>query len=143
MKTPDTTSKAVSSALDSVNFNGSFPKRHSTVIAEVLMRLLNGERLSGMDAVFDAHTTRLAAVIHNLIHGHQWDISHKDEVVQTNDGRVTEIRRYYLNPHIIATAMQAGGYEFCDSVTDARANLRRSPQPMPTRPQQAVARNEW
>ena len=45
---------------------GTFPTRLNTVTAEVLGRLLEGESLTGMDAVFGCSTTRLAAVIHYL-----------------------------------------------------------------------------
>ena len=57
MKTPDPT-KAESNAPNSVNFTGTakflgaFPTGHNTVTAEVLSRLLNGQNLTGMDAVF-------------------------------------------------------------------------------------------
>ena len=138
MKTPDN-SKPLPSALNSRYFIGSFPKQRNTVTAEVLAQLLDGKRISGMDAVFAANTTRLAATIHHLIHEHLWDIGNTDEVIQTNDGRVTEIRRYHLNHNIIAAAMQVGAREFCESVSEARKNLRRTPQPLPNRPQQAGA----
>ena len=47
-------------------FIGGFPTRRNTVTAEVLSRLINGENLTGMDAVFSASTTRLSAVIFYL-----------------------------------------------------------------------------
>ncbi len=99
------------------------------------MQLLKAARLSGMDAVFDASTTRLAVFIHSLKRKHRWDIDHTDEVIPTSDGRVTEIRRYHLSQDVIDTAMQAGGREFCESVADARAKLRQSPQALPAKPQ--------
>jgi hypothetical protein len=138
MKTPDN-SKPLPSALDSVHFIGSFPKQRNTVTAEVLMQLLEGERISGMDAVFAANTTRLAAKIHHLINGHSWDISHTDEMIQTKDGRITEIRRYHLSKNIIAAAMQAGGLDFCESVREAREALLMSPQQLPVKPQKTGA----
>lgn len=130
MKTPNTT-EAVPSALDRVHSIGSFPKQRNTVIAEVLAQLLVGRHISGMDAVFAANTTRLASTIHSLIRGHLWNISHTDVVIQTNDGRVTEIRRYHLKQRIIEAAIEAGGREFCSSVDVARKSLRRAPQPLP------------
>ena len=132
MKTPDT-SKPAPSAPNSRHFIGSFPKQRNTVTAEVLVQLLKGGRISGMDAVFAANTTRLAATIHSLIHVHLWDISHTDEKIQTSDGRMTEIRIYHLSRQIITAAMQVGGREFCESVTEARKSLRSSPQPLPTK----------
>lgn len=131
MKTPDT-SKPVSSVPDSANSIGNFPKRRNTVTAEVLMQLLDGKSQTGMDAVFAANTTRLAAKIHDLIHKHHWGISKREERVKTNDGRITEICIYYLERKIIEAAMQAGGREFCDSVNEARAMLRSSPQQLPS-----------
>lgn len=71
---------------------GSFPARHNTVTAEVLYRLLEGESLTGMDAVFGCSTTRLAAVIYYLAQEYGWYADHVDINVGTNDGRVTVIQ---------------------------------------------------
>jgi hypothetical protein len=54
---------------------GGFPSRHNTVTAEVLCRLISGENLTGMDAVFGCSTTRLAAVIHYLTEKYGWSIA--------------------------------------------------------------------
>ena len=80
MKTPDPT-KAESSALNSVNFNvpGGFPIKHSSVCAEVLARLLNYERLTSLDAVADASTTRLSAVVFYLASKYGWTIESTDK----------------------------------------------------------------
>lgn len=112
---------------DSINLTrpGWFPTRHSTVTAEVLCRLLNGENLTGMDAVFDCSTTRLAAVIHYLAGEYGWNADHADIDVGTNDGRVTEIRVYFLPRAVIRNAFDAGALEFCRSVRIARAVRRK------------------
>ena len=39
---------------------GGLPAKLATVTSEVLARLLSGERLTGLEAVHDASTTRLA-----------------------------------------------------------------------------------
>lgn len=44
---------------------GSFMARRNTVRAETLARLLNGERLTGLGAVAESSTTRLADVAPN------------------------------------------------------------------------------
>lgn len=104
---------------------GSFPNRHNTVTAEVLCRLLNGESLTGMDAVFGCSTTRLAAVIHYLAGEYCWVIDHVDMDVGTNDGRVTVIRAYFLPRAVIRKAFDAGALDFCRSVKAARAATRK------------------
>ena len=106
------------------HFTGKFPKLLNTVRAEVLSRMIGGEHLTGMDAVFDMSTTRLAPVIHELIHRYHWDVRKADRTVNTKDGRVTEICAYYLPETVVDAAMAAGGYEFCQGVLDARRRLR-------------------
>ena len=104
---------------------GMFPARHNTVTAEVLSRLIKGETLTGMDAVFCANTTRLSAVIFYLNEDYGWSIEHLDIDVGTNDGRVAMIRTYYLSSASIRQAFADGAREFCDSVTVARAKRRK------------------
>ena len=130
MKTPRP-AKAEQSALNSVNFTGTatflgaFPSRHNTVTAEVLSRLINGESLTGMDAVFSASTTRLSAVIFYLTEAYGWTIDHVDIDVGTNDGRVAAIRAYFLPRATIRRAFDAGALEFCQNVKEARAETRK------------------
>ena len=104
---------------------GAFPTRHNTVTAEVLSHLINGENLTGMDAVFRASTTRLSAVIFYLNETYGWTIDRVDIDVGTNDGRVTEVRAYYLSRATIRRAFDAGALEFCRSVKEARAKRRK------------------
>ena len=42
---------------------GGYPAKPATVTAEVLARLLAGEKLTSLDGVRDASTTRLSAVV--------------------------------------------------------------------------------
>ena len=104
---------------------GTLPTRHYTVTAEVLSRLLNGESLTGMDAVFGCSTTRLSAVIHYLAGEYDWSIDHVDIDVGTNDGRVAVIRTYFLPHASIRRAFDTGALEFCRSVQAARAKTRK------------------
>lgn len=104
---------------------GEFPTRHHTVVAEVLCRLLNGENLTGMDAVFDCSTTRLSAAIHYLTTKYGWHADHADISVGTNDGRVTTVRAYFFPRAIIRRAFDAGALAFCRSVKEARAKTRK------------------
>ena len=106
-------------------FIGGFPTRHNTVTAEVLSRLINGENLTGMDAVFSASTTRLSAVIFYLNEAYGWAIEHVDMDVGTNDGRVAVIRAYFLTRATIRRAFDAGALPFCQSVKEARAKTRK------------------
>lgn len=104
---------------------GGFPTRRNTVTAEVLWHLLNGENLTGMDAVFSASTTRLAAYINYLGEKYNWTIDRVDIDVGTSDGRVAVISAYYLPRSDIRRAFDTGALEFCRSVKDARAKTRK------------------
>lgn len=105
---------------------GGFPARHNTVTAEILSRLLHGENLTGMDAVYCASTTRLAAVVEYLDTAHGWTIDRVDMDVGCKDGRVTVVRCYYLNRATIRRAFDAGALSFCRSVQSARAKTRQN-----------------
>ena len=104
---------------------GSLPTRHNTVTAEVLCRLINGENLTGMDAVYCASTTRLAASINYLSDKYSWTIERVDIDVGTADGRVTVVKAYYLSRATIRRAFDAGALSFCQSVKEARAKTRK------------------
>jgi hypothetical protein len=106
-------------------FNGTFPKRHNTVTAEVLCRLCTGESLTGMEAVLGCSTTRLAATIHYLSSKYDWNIDRVDIDVGTNDGRIVVIRTYFLQRAAIRRAFDDGAFEFCRSVKAARAKTRK------------------
>lgn len=116
---------AKSISTHTADFIGTFPTRHNTVTAEVLCRLLEGENLTGMDAVFGCSTTRLAAAIHYLAREYCWDIDHVDIDVGTNDGRVTLIRAYFFQRAVIRRAFDSGALEFCRSVRASRAATRK------------------
>ena len=81
MKTPDT-AKAVSSATRQgaqIISPGGLPAKLNTVTAEVLARLLNYERLTSLDAVDEASTTRLSAVTFYLAEKYGWPIEAMDK----------------------------------------------------------------
>lgn len=103
---------------------GAFPSRHNTVTAEVLARLLSGENLTGMEAVFRCSTTRLAATINYLSDVYAWEIDRVNIDVGTNDGRVVVVKSYFLNRTTIRKAFEAGALKYCRSVTNARARTR-------------------
>ena len=63
------------------------------VEADVLCRFLCGEVLTGVDAVFTASTTRLAAGIHTLSEDYGWTIERSDKVVGCKDGRTAGRQR--------------------------------------------------
>lgn len=117
---------------------GLFPTRHNTVTAEVLCRLVSGENLTGMDAVFGCSTTRLAAVIFYLTESYGWTIDHTDIDIGTNDGRVVLIRAYFLPRATIRCAFDTGALVFCRSVREARAKRRKH---APTAKKEADKRN--
>jgi hypothetical protein len=85
---------------------------------------LSSEVLTGMDAVFDASTTRLAAHVGYLEAKHGWRIVRGSKVVGCRDGRVATIATYSLPDATIAMVMSAGGAEWCAAVRLARRALR-------------------
>jgi hypothetical protein len=104
---------------------GSYPVRLDTVTAEVLARLLNFESLTSLVAVFDASTTRLAAVVFYLESDYGWNIERRDMAAGCNDGRVAWVTEYTINPLTIEAAMAAGAGKWRADVRRARAALRR------------------
>jgi hypothetical protein len=103
---------------------GSLPIRQNTVTADVLARLLAHERLTGLDAVTDSSTTRLAAVVEYLAKRYNWTICRYDKVTGCNDGRVTTVSVYYLLSGVIELAAAAGSAGWCVEVRAARLKLR-------------------
>lgn len=126
MKKTPAAAKATTSAVQSLNSKpGTLPKRQNTVIAEVLARALSGEHLTGMDAVFDAHTTRLSHHIYALRKDYGWHaIDHRDLIVGTKDGRVETITVYSLPVDVIEKAMSEGAGSWVAEVRAARRALR-------------------
>ncbi len=103
---------------------GTFPARHATLTAEVLRRFLEGERLASLEAVHDASTTRLAAVVEYLQRRYNWVIERQEKANGCRDGRVSWVTEYSLMPETIAAAMAANAGSWCASVKSARAKLR-------------------
>lgn len=130
MKNAQPHNKAEPSALDSVDSTksaqliGSFPIRCNTVVAEVLSRLLQGESLTGMSAVFSASTTRLAAVVDYLGEKYGWAIERVNIDVGTKDGRIAVVRTYFLTRSTIRRAFDSGALAFCRTVASERAKQR-------------------
>ena len=113
MKTPDTT-KAVSSATRQgaqIIGPGGLPAKLNTVTAEVLARLLNYERLTSLDAVDEASTTRLSAVTFYLSEKYGWPIEVVDKAAGCRDGwRLVPGRRMPQEQHRHAPAHRLPGY---------------------------------
>ena len=107
-----------------VSILAQLPARHNTVTAEVLARLLRYERLTGLDGVYEASTTRLAAVVEYLESSYGWTIDRDDKVTGCNDGRVAWVKEYYLPPTTATAAMERGAADWCLKVWKARAALR-------------------
>ena len=126
MKTPEPQkgNPSAPSSADSTT-PGRLPKKQNTVTAEVLARLLRGERLTSMDGVFQASTTRIGATKHSLEKTHGWSIQATDKAAGCNDGRVSWIVEYHLNPEAISKAMAAGAGAWCDDVRKARLERRK------------------
>lgn len=103
---------------------GTLPKRKNTVTADVLSKLLSHERLTGLETVFGASTTRLAAVVEYLQRRYGWLISREDKVAGCSDGRVATVSEYFLLPEVVATATTKGSDTWCTEVRAARLALR-------------------
>lgn len=109
---------------DTIVAPGVLPPKKATACAEVLCRLLSGVVMSGMDGVFDASTTRLAAHIDYLRSKHGWSFEKRDKVNGCDDGRIVTIVEYWLSPDVIVAAMACGAAEWCKAVRVARRALR-------------------
>ena len=125
MKTPEP-SKENPSAPNSAKSTafGIFPPQHASVCAEVLTRLLNHEKLTSLHAVNEASTTRLAAVVHYLIHEYGWPIEATDKAAGCRDGRVSWVAEYSLPADTVNRAISAGAGDWCAKVRAARRVLR-------------------
>ncbi len=100
---------------------GELPDRQDTVIAECLALMLEGRRLTGMDAVFDQHTTRLAHHVHSLGKQWGWPVSRCEKQVATADGRTASIAEYWIDDSIRERATHLGTRQWCEQVHEARA----------------------
>lgn len=129
MKTPRSTKNAEQSAAGQgaaiVAHTGALPIRRNTVTADVLARLLNHERLTSLDGVHEASTTRLSAVAFYLSERWGWAIMTTDKAAGCVDGRVAWIVEYHLHPEAIAQAMQDGAGAWCAEVRKARLERRK------------------
>ena len=127
MKKRPTPTNEKPSAPDTAQFTapGRLPLRQNTVTAEVLQRLLNGERLTSLDGVYEASTTRLGATKFSLEETHGWSIQATDKAAGCIDGRVSWIVEYHLHPEAISKAMAAGADAWCDGVRKARLERRK------------------
>lgn len=126
MKTPEPSKKDPSSSGQGAQTisPGKFPTKLNTVTAEVLARLLNYERLTSLDAVSEASTTRLSAVTHYLGKEYGWPIEADDKAAGCRDGRVAWVAEYFLAPEIVARAIAAGAGAWSAKVRAARRARR-------------------
>lgn len=103
---------------------GRLPHKRATVTSEVLARLLAGERMTSLEAVGCASTTRLAAVVAYLQTNYDWHIERADKAAGCRDGRVAWISVYWLGPEVISVSLATGGAKWCVEVRAARRLLR-------------------
>lgn len=102
--------------------DGRLPSRLNTLKSEVLASLLRGNRTSAMDAVIEASTTRLAAVIHSLRED-GWNIQSAPFAAACADGRVSHPSIYWMEPgEIIKAGPSAAAWR--RAVAQARRDLR-------------------
>ena len=103
---------------------GTLPKRHNTVLAEVLASLLAGKTLTHGDALSACSTMRLAHHIHSLKKDYDWHVVTDDRVVGCQDGRTQTIAAYSLPQACIEAVGQAERETYISSVHQARAELK-------------------
>ena len=126
MEVPDGT-KIESSTLASVApliTTGGLPLKLDTVTSEVLARLLNGERLTSLDTVYVASTTRLSAVVFYLESTYHWTIKRSDKAVGTRDGRGTWITEYWIDSETAASSFTKEADSWSKKVREARSARR-------------------
>lgn len=118
--------KAAESANTQRDYKASeLPKRINTVTSGVLAALLEGQAITGMEAVFKQSTTRAAAIINYLESRYGWHIKRRDIATGTNDGRVAWVREYWLTAQAREAAFQAGARPWVDDVKAAAAKRRK------------------
>ena len=126
MKTPETT-KAESSVTRQgaqIIAAGGFPVKQNTVTADVLARLLTGERLTSLDTVYEASTTRLGAVVFYLVTKYGWQIESIEKAAGCKDGRVAWVSEYFLSSETRTHTLAAGAGQWCTAVRAARIKRR-------------------
>ena len=103
---------------------GSLPARKATVTADVLSRLLSGQKLMGLDAVATSSTTRLSAVVHSLAKDYGWTIESTNKATGCRDGRVAWVAEYWIPREVSTLAFAAGADAWCVAVKAARLTAR-------------------
>ena len=146
MKTPNPTKAELSAPVAGalIIAAGPLPVRLKTVTSEVLARLLSGERMTGLDAVYGASTTRLSAVVFSLAKRYGWTIERHDKAAGCRDGRVAWISEYWIDLDTAARARAAGADTWCQQVREARRTLRTKAalaQRLAARANEATRRN--
>lgn len=124
MKTPDTTKVTTSVLEQASSLPFSLPQRTDTACAEVLARLLKGEVLTGMDAVYAASTTRLAAHVHYLAEIYRVETVTGERAVGCKDGRVATVTTYELPPAVVEHARVGAAAQWVATVRTDRAAKR-------------------
>lgn len=105
--------------------SGRLPLKTNTVRAEVLARMIEGRRLTNLDAVFAQNTTRLAAVVHALEMDYGWHIKRRDIEKHTADGRTVLVAEYWVSEVAREVALANGARGWLDEVNAKRAEQRR------------------
>lgn len=114
------------SALDKHDYTcGTLPHRVNTVVADTLALLIEGRAITGMEAVFEQSTTRLAAYVYYLKSAYGWPVKCSSFVVGTKDGRVVEVARYWLPIAVREAALNAGARAWIELVKEASFSRRK------------------
>lgn len=104
---------------------GTLPSRVDAVVSEMLALLIEGRWLTGMEAVFEQSTTRLAAHVHYAKERYGWRVERGSFAVGTKDGRVVTVASYWLPIEVREAAFKAGAGPWIKQVMEARASRRK------------------
>ena len=115
-----------------------YPSSRDSVIAHVLVLLLEGRHLTSDDVKAECGSSRAAHHAYALTKIYDWPIQTEPWYAGTKDGRVANIDRYFLEPAVITLALVCGAKGFIQETLRARATLRQS---APEKHRQAENRN--
>ena len=126
MKTRDST-KTKLSALTTVApiiATGGLPAKLGNVTSEVLVRLLSGEHITGLEEVCNVGKNLMAVYIFSLEIVFGWTVERKKKVVVNKNGRMALVPEYWIDPKVIFLAKAADADAWCAEVRAARTASR-------------------
>ena len=76
---------------------GKLPSRKGSVVASILAKLLQGQKVNSIELAAEAQTSRLKDLIASLRQQHGWGAIRSERIaLGTDDGRVQWVAQYWL-----------------------------------------------